>query len=154
MRDERAERPRVLLVNRCIVLNDEGKILLIKRSKRTETYNASLWEAPGGKLDDGQDISNALEREVLEETGLFVIPTTRIAFYHSEVLHEGKYQGLPYVVLIGIGKLIGGKLQLSEEHDEALWVNPGEAFDMAITPETRKALATLMPQIKAATGLY
>ena len=73
------ERPKVVLVNRCIIFNkNEDKILIIKRSER-EHHESGKWEFPGGKLDEGQDLNNALEREVLEETGLFIIP---ISIHH------------------------------------------------------------------------
>jgi 8-oxo-dGTP pyrophosphatase MutT (NUDIX family) len=141
------QRPRVVLVNRCIILNKIGKILLIKRSLKD--YNApGLWEFPGGKLDEGQDLSNALEREVIEETGLFVTPTDRTAYIESSIIPRGKYRGLPYVVIIGIGKLIGGKLQLSEEHTDFKWVTVKEAYEMNIKDEIRKSLIVLEKNLK------
>ena len=146
---ERTARPRVVLVNRCIVFNTKGKFLLIKRSMND--YNApGLWEFPGGKLDEGQDLSQALEREVLEETGLLVLPTTRIAFTDSSVIPKGKYKGLPYVVIIGIGKMIGGKFKLSEEHTDFKWVTTAEAYEMPIKDEIRKALIVLSKNFKKA----
>lgn len=139
----KSERPRVLLVNRAIVLNDKKEILLIQRAKDDST-DPNLWEFPGGKLDAGQDISNALEREVLEETGLFVIPTTRVAYVESYIVTGSKkYNGLPYIILIGIGKVIGGKLQLSKEHQNFKWVMAKKAYVMNLRNETRKALAAL-----------
>ena len=61
------ERPRVVLVNRCFVRDGE-KLLIIQRAK-LDSMNAEKWEVPGGKLDEGQDLSHAQEREVMEETG-------------------------------------------------------------------------------------
>src|SRR4029079_5209318 len=82
MKSAKASRPRVILSNRAIVVNKEKKILLIQRTSY-DSWSASLWEFPGGKLDEGQDVSHALEREVFEETGLLVIPTHRVAYYES-----------------------------------------------------------------------
>ena len=137
----RNSRPRVVLVNRCIIVN-KNKFLLIKRASN-DSYGPGLWEFPGGKLDEGQDLSSALEREVLEETGLLVLPTTRIAYTESSMATNGKYKGLTYVVIIGIGKLIGGKLKLSEEHEDYKWVNYNEAIEMPIKDEIRKSLIVL-----------
>ncbi len=144
---EKNMRPRVVLVNRCIILDKKGKLLLIRRSDND--YNApGLWEFPGGKLDEGQDLSSALEREVLEETGLLVVPTNRIAYTESQIIPKGKYKGLPYVVIIGIGSLLGGKLQLSEEHTDYKWVTVEEAYTMPIKDEIRKALIALSKNLK------
>lgn len=144
---ERNARPRVVLVNRCIVFNKKGQFLLIQRSLN-EYHAAGQWEFPGGKLDEGQDLSQALEREVLEETGLLILPTTRIAFTESSIIPIGKYKGLPYVVIIGIGKMIGGKFKLSEEHTDFKWVTVKEAYDMPIKDEIRKALIVLSKNFK------
>lgn len=147
-RSDRSLRPKVVLVNRCIILNGKGKFLLIKRSPN-DYYASGLWEFPGGKLDEGQDLTNALEREVIEETNLLVLPTTRIAYTESSVIPKGKYKGLPYVVIIGIGKMIGGKLKLSEEHTDFKWVTLKEAFEMPIKDEIRKSLMVLGKNLKS-----
>jgi ADP-ribose pyrophosphatase YjhB (NUDIX family) len=48
------------------VIEKDGKILLIKRVKPDETY----WVFPGGGVEAGENLENALTREVFEETGL------------------------------------------------------------------------------------
>lgn len=141
-------RPRIVLVNRCFVLDPEThKLLLLKRSTRNR-YMPGTWEAPGGKLDEMQDISHALEREVMEETGLLVEPTERLVFAHSEIIDSGPYKGLPYILLFSIGKSIGGKLILSEEHDEFAWASYEEALDFNLGSNIRKALIVLEPHLK------
>lgn len=137
------ERPRVVLINRCIIENSKSDILLIKRSHK-DSWEPKKWEVPGGKLDVGQDITHALEREVLEETGLTIITSSRICFVDGEILTIGKYSGLPYVVIFGKAKLIGGKLKLSSEHSAYKWISPKKALlILDLATETRKALSTL-----------
>ncbi|MBI4091354.1 NUDIX hydrolase, partial [candidate division WWE3 bacterium] len=114
------------------------KMLLIKRSQgHTEE---GKWEFPGGKVDIGQDVSNALEREVLEETGLYVKTLSPYYFYESFVLNTGRYKGLPYVVLVGKSVLLGGRVSLSEEHADFVWVTKKKALTMDLTEVTRKVL--------------
>ncbi len=137
------ERPKVVLVNRCIIFNKNGdEILIIKRSEG-ERHESTKWEFPGGKLDEGQDLNNALEREVLEETGLFIIPTSRMAYIESQIIASGPYQGLPYVVIVGIGKKVGGKIKLSEEHDDWKWVDPKNLPDLEYRDHVKKSLASI-----------
>ena len=136
-------RPRVLLVNRSAVLDSKGNVLLVQRAAG-DRHNANLWEFPGGKLDEGQDVTQALEREVLEETGLLVMPVNRVAYFESRILTSYKYQGMPYIVLVGISKILGGKkVVLSEEHQNFAWVTPKEALTYDLTSETRKAILAL-----------
>lgn len=145
----KSSRPKVVLVNRAIILNKEKEILLIQRNDSKETWSANKWEFPGGKLDEGQDLSNALEREIFEETGLLVQPINRLAYYESFILTKGKYKGLPYIVLIGICKLSEGILKLSDEHKNAQWVNADEILNIETTLETKKALTQLKPLINS-----
>jgi 8-oxo-dGTP diphosphatase len=141
-----ATRPRIVLVNRAFVVSD-GKLLLIQRATKN-SWAPGKWEIPGGKLDKGQDVSHALEREVLEETGLTVTPISRVAFVDSELITEGRYKGLPYVCLIGICQLLGGKIRLSGEHRKYRWVTIEAAFDLDLTGQVRKALAVLSAQLQ------
>lgn len=129
----------MVLVNRCIVGDDRNRLLLIQRAE-TDENNPLQWEFPGGKLDEGQDLTHALEREVLEETGLLVEPSSHWVYADSFVLSRGKYAGLPYVVLFGIGRAIGGKLKLSGEHQASAWEYYDSALDYELTAESRKAL--------------
>ncbi|WP_054949623.1 NUDIX domain-containing protein [Numidum massiliense] len=47
-----------------LVTNDAGEVLLVKDCARTDT-----WELPGGKVESGERLDLAVQREVLEETG-------------------------------------------------------------------------------------
>ncbi len=136
-------RPQVLLVNRCFLLSPEDKILLIQRAPG-DSFMANCWECPGGKLDQGQDIINAREREVMEETGLLVKLTHSLVYADSYVVGPpSKYAGLPYICLYGIGEPMGGKFKLSDEHQNFAWLTYDEALDYDLTPEVRKAMIIL-----------
>ncbi len=143
MKSAKASRPRVILSNRAIIFNKEAKLILIQRAAN-EGWGANLWEFPGGKLDEGQDISDALEREVFEETGLLVIPTHRVAYYESFISTMKKYKGLPYICLTGIAHVEGSaECRLSGDHQAFAWVTVDEAANYELTDETRKALSAL-----------
>lgn len=140
-------RPSVVLVNRCFVIN-EGKMLAIQRAS-TDSHHPTLWEAPGGKLDEGQDLHGALEREVMEETGLLVRPIDTIAHFESRVIGGGgRYNGMPYVVLFGLSTIIGGELKLSEEHNDHNWCAYDEFMALDLTPETQKASIVLRHRLE------
>lgn len=48
-----------------LIFNEEGKVLAVSRKD-----NKNDWGLPGGKVDEGETIKEALIREVKEETGL------------------------------------------------------------------------------------
>ncbi len=139
-------RPRVVLVNRCFVKREDSKLLIIKRSP-TDKHNATKWEVPGGKVDEGQDLVHAQEREVMEETGLLVEPTERLVFVDSYLIGDGQYAGLPYVTLFSITKIIGGNIALSDEHTDHAWVDYDEMLTYNLTQQVRKAAIVLRPRL-------
>jgi 8-oxo-dGTP diphosphatase len=52
-----------------IISNSNGQVLLVKR-KDNDSFIPSVWEIPGGGVDPGETLQQAVEREVAEETGL------------------------------------------------------------------------------------
>jgi len=131
-------RPRVLLVIRAILISD-SKILLIQRS-RNDSHEPLKWEIPGGKLDKGQDVNSAAQRELIEEVGIFATPLSSLSFFDSDIDGSTKYKGLPYVRFVCLYKCETQKVRLSEEHEGFKWVTFDEALNEDITEFTRKGL--------------
>ena len=67
----------------------DKKILLIKRG--TPVFRG-YWALPGGKVEDGETVEEAVVREVKEETGLKVKIMRKIGEYH----YSGKNNGIDY----------------------------------------------------------
>lgn len=63
---------QVQISGKCIIKNNEGKILILKKSAESKS-RAGLWEFPGGKIDVDEDVSKGIRREVLEETGIKLV---------------------------------------------------------------------------------
>ncbi|MFJ6076645.1 NUDIX hydrolase [Streptomyces sp. NPDC093065] len=72
----KAPRPRVQLVIGIIRRDDE--ILLVRESLGAD--GEMLWSLPGGGVEDGELLHEALRRELREETGLLVDDPVRTAF--------------------------------------------------------------------------
>lgn len=49
---------------KCLIRDDEGKVLLVKETGR------SWWDLPGGGMDHGESIKSAIAREMKEEVNL------------------------------------------------------------------------------------
>jgi ADP-ribose pyrophosphatase YjhB (NUDIX family) len=52
-----------------VVHDMAGRLLLIRRG---QAPHEGLWSVPGGRVEEGESLETAVEREVLEETGLHV----------------------------------------------------------------------------------
>ncbi len=53
-----------------VLLNSRGEILISRR--HADSHQGGLWEFPGGKLESGENVQAALQRELLEELGIDV----------------------------------------------------------------------------------
>lgn len=103
------------LAVRVLLQDNNGKILIIKRSTDSKT-NPGKWELPGGKVDQGESFDQALIREVYEETCL------KIALNHVIGISEQSLPLIRAVHIIMFGKIIEGELNLSSEHEGYAWV--------------------------------
>jgi 8-oxo-dGTP diphosphatase len=65
-----AEPPVVACVG-AVVHDAAGRLLLIRRG---HDPHAGHWSLPGGRVEDGETLEQAIRREVFEETGLLVRP--------------------------------------------------------------------------------
>lgn len=100
-----------------VIADRRGRLLLLRRPETSE-YNPGRWEFPGGKIDQGEGIQDALVREAKEETGLAVRPG-RLLGAGDQERREGR------VVHLILGAISSGdEVLLSDEHDAFRWVTP------------------------------
>lgn len=116
------EKPFGLSV-KIVLRDDNGRCLLLKRSMSSKWY-AGKWEFPGGKVDPGENFSEALQREVFEETGL------RAAIQRVTGIAESEMPTVKVVHLIMEGQAEAGEVCLSSEHDDYVWVDPEDILKM------------------------
>ncbi|KAB8161825.1 NUDIX domain-containing protein [Streptomyces sp. 3MP-14] len=111
------ERPHSVSVAGVIV-DDLGRALLIKRRDN------GRWEPPGGVLEAGETIPEALEREVLEETGVKIAaPATLTGVYKNMT-------GL-IVSLVFRCQAIDGQPTTGDETSELRWATREEISALA-----------------------
>ena len=91
------------------------KVLLLKISG--EEY----WQAPGGKVEFGENLHTALRREIKEETGLDDIRIEKLLFAVTFVSSEIHDVGLWYLSYANSDKIV-----ISDEHTDFIWANKEE----------------------------
>ncbi len=92
-----------------------NKILLIKR--RTVPFSG-YWALPGGRVESGETVEQAIVREVKEETGLDVAVVRKIGEYHEQGVQGGlEYDYYPACFLV---KVVGGETKKQESEIEEI----------------------------------
>ena len=97
----------------------QGKMLLLKKVKPSKD-NYGYWELPGGGMESGETPTEAIQREILEETGLNVDVEGVVSTFHV------KRKDKEIVGLIFLCHARDMHVQLSEEHTEYVFVSQEE----------------------------
>ena len=110
---------------KAVIVRKDGKVLLLKRSKKEKTYKDSF-DLPGGHVEKGEDIESALKREIKEETGLTPKEFTIIKVSEFPKDHElfDKIKALRF-----LGKVDDEKVTLNKEHRSHYWLDIDKAIE-------------------------
>jgi ADP-ribose pyrophosphatase YjhB (NUDIX family) len=116
-------------------------VLLVKR--RFEPL-ANRWSLPGGGVETGEPLSDAIAREVLEETGLSVDVGPIVDVFDRILLDdEGRVQ-YHFVLIDYVCRLRGGRLAAGSDVGEVMVANPAALDEFDLTDKAleviRKAL--------------
>ncbi len=101
-----------------VILNDEGKVLLLK-----QTYADKRWGLPGGGVEPGETIHEAIVRECKEELGVNVLVDSLTGFYYHKSFNSQ----------VGIFRCSipeKEEIVLSTEHSEYRWFEISELGDV------------------------
>ncbi|MDH7600989.1 MAG: NUDIX hydrolase [Armatimonadota bacterium] len=100
------------------VIVQDGQILLVKRGAEP---NKGLWSLPGGAIELGETASDALVREVMEETGLKVEPL-HVAYVHDVIQRVDQTVIWHYVIISYFASVVSGCVQASSDAEAVEWV--------------------------------
>jgi 8-oxo-dGTP diphosphatase len=116
----RREYPEAPIVGVGAVVIDGAKVLLVRRGH--EPLKGE-WSLPGGALELGETLHQGVVREVLEETGLIVVPAGIVEVF-DRITREnetGRVQ-YHYVLVDFVCRVAGGTLCGGSDAEEARWV--------------------------------
>ena len=124
------------------VAMQDGAILLIRRGQPPAE---GRWSLPGGRVEWGESLGDALRREVEEETGLQV-EAGRLAgvverIHRDEGLPPGHPEkGFHYVILDYFVTVTGGDLRPGGDVTAARWVRLAEIAELPLSNGLLEAL--------------
>lgn len=124
------------------IIDEQQRILLTKRS--IPPFFGE-WVMPGGKIDHGETLHQALKREVAEEVGLNINIETLIDVY--EHVGVGDHQA-HYIILYYRTTPQSFELNINpQELSEAIWFTPPQLLELDVPPGCRHILALIYPQL-------
>jgi 8-oxo-dGTP diphosphatase len=120
----RREYPEAPIVGVGAVVIDGTKVLLVRRGQ--EPLKGE-WSLPGGALELGETLQQGVVREVLEETGLVVVPGGIIEILDRITRDEASGRVRYHYVLIDfVCHVTGGTLCGASDAEEVRWVEHGQ----------------------------
>ena len=108
---------------KCIIKNENNKYLILEKTKNEAKNDKSdnLYDIPGGRVEYGEDIPNAVIREVFEETGILLIKDNikKIVNATSIVRNDG----LHLTIITYFVKIENPIIKISSEHSNFYWAD-------------------------------
>ena len=114
----------------CLVRNASNDVLLIRHHKRG-------WEIPQGRVEEGENLIDAVCREVREEAGVEIDPGPLGAVWSL-------ISSSPAIIFTFLGHYAGGELVTSGDSEEAGWFSEKDAVEKVTGSVMRARLAALL----------
>lgn len=140
MADDRLYPQRPFLAVSAAIIRD-GKVLVVRRARKPAV---SLYTLPGGVVEAGETLAEAITREVREETALAIEPVALAG--HREVIVRDAV-GRPerhFVILSFAARWLTGEPVLNDELDDFRWLAPAELAALETTEGLAEIVAAAM----------
>ena len=92
-----------------LILNDKNETLLVKRGVSSKN-EAGVWSKPGGAVEFGERVEDAVKREIKEELGVDIELTKLLGFTNHIIKSENQH----WVTFSYLAKIIEGEPRIME----------------------------------------
>jgi ADP-ribose pyrophosphatase YjhB (NUDIX family) len=142
--DPRAYPDRPFLAVSAAIIRD-GRVLVARRARGPAL---GVWTMPGGVVESGETLTEALKREITEETGLTIEPVA-LAGHREVVVHDDDRRvSRHFVILCFASRWIAGEPTLNDELAEARWLRPAELADLKTTEGLAEIVAAAFERME------
>lgn len=120
----------VMVLQKCIITRSDSMVLAIKRTT-SDRHRSGCWDLPGGGYEEGEDIVDAIKREVMEEVGLTITDPTPI--YLASAIDDSSELMSGHIVFANFYYTRDwvGEIKLSNEHTQYKWVSPKDFLNLS-----------------------
>ena len=127
------------------IIVQDGKILIVRRSSEP---GKGKWSVPGGLVELGETVEQAVVREVREECGLDVEVDRLIDVVDSMTFDRNGRLKYHFIILDFFVKIKGGELRPGDDAKEAMWVSLEEVENYDLTKTFRDFLKRNMEKLR------
>jgi 8-oxo-dGTP diphosphatase len=127
------EFPEIPLVGVGAVIIEEDRVLLVKRGRPPLL---AQWSIPGGALEVGELVREAVVREAREETGLIVEPGELLGVYDRVVRDAQQRVQYHYVLIDFLCRRVGGEMAAADDAAEVRWFSREELPGLKLAEDT------------------
>ncbi|MBP2018868.1 ADP-ribose pyrophosphatase YjhB (NUDIX family) [Symbiobacterium terraclitae] len=120
-----------------LIMDGQQVLLVLRANPPLRGY----WGLPGGRVELGETVEQALLREVREETGLDVTIERYLGYRDAIDRDESGRVRYHYVVQYFLARPAGGALTPSDDAAEARWVPLAELSGLPVTDAVEWCLA-------------
>ena len=121
------------------VIVHDNKVLIVQRASDEEAY-PDLWEVPSGKKEPLEKVTNAVLREVKEETGLTAEIVKVVDVFNFSVEKSDEIRDVTQINFLL--KLVGNsEVKLSKEHQNFSWITKDEINNYNLSEETKTSIS-------------
>jgi len=139
--DGPAGSPAVLHIVAALIVDERGRALMVRKRGTTRFMQ------PGGKPEPGETDAAALARELHEELGLVVAPEelvlvgqfTADAANEAHTVLDARVYDAPVIL-----SALVGSIEVAQEIEEALWLDPAAPGDVDLAPLSSDLLLPLL----------
>ena len=125
---------------RALIFSPEGKLFLMRSHKWRDKY-----VIPGGHIELGESIEQALRREIKEETGLDIDNVEFVGFQEF-ILDDAFWKKRHFIFFDYACTTESARVTLNDEAQEYVWVPLAEALASPVEPYTRWTIQTYIQQ--------
>jgi 8-oxo-dGTP diphosphatase len=142
--DTRSYPQRPYLAVSAAIVRD-GKVLVVRRARKPAL---NLYTLPGGAVEAGETLHQAVIREVHEETQLSIEPVA-LAGNREVIMRDAQGRvERHFVILCFAARWLAGEPVLNEELDDARWLAPPELAGLKTTEGLAEIVAAAVERLR------